>query len=112
MHDARKELNKAKYKGPKARLAAAVLAILIYHPVYDSYGVAGTITALFCLYMIASYFDHSWKVDQEEELSTERDYFDECRNQVFETEKETRYFIDAELDSGEPSKFYDLRKNI
>jgi hypothetical protein len=106
LDDARKELNKAKFKGPKNRLYAAVAAIILCSPIYENYGVAGTLTALFVLYMIASYYDHASRVEQEEALTEARAYFDECRDRLIETKKETEYFADGEQYDGAPSKFY------
>jgi len=105
---ARIELNRAKFRGPKTRIFAAVVAVLMFSPVYDNYGIAGTVTALFVLYMIASYYDHASRVKQEEALDVARIFFDQCRDRLIEAKRATCYFTDSEIYDGQPSKYYKL----
>lgn len=112
LSEARKELNKIKHRGSKNYLYGALAALVMFDPVNENYGVAGVITALFIIYMIIRYCEPSSQIERDEVLAEARAYFDECRNRVIETEKETKFFIDGEQHEGKPSEIYKIFHGI
>src|SRR6218665_709981 len=111
VNEARKELAKAKNQGPKLRLLAAAVAIFSFDFINQNYGTAGIITELFCLYMVASYFDSASNMEREEKISQERSYFDQCAMYLKEA-RDIEYFNDSERHSGTRSDIFDMFRKI